>query len=68
MDQLESTTYSFILRVWLEDTSEHAAERVWRGHITHVPSNERRYIRSLDDIVTAVIELIQNLDVRHPRT
>jgi hypothetical protein len=42
---------SFIIKFWLEETTEGERRMVWRGHITHVPSSERRYVRSLDDIL-----------------
>lgn len=54
MDLTESTTQSFIIKIWIEETVQEAGRATWRGHITHVPSNERRYVRDLDD-VTAVI-------------
>jgi hypothetical protein len=42
-----SETHSFIVKLWLEETAEEAGQDVWRGHITHVPSGERRYLKSL---------------------
>ena len=44
MDEIESDTQSFIVKVWVEDHAEEAGHRVWRGHITHVSSNKRRYL------------------------
>jgi len=46
-----STPQSFIIKFWLEETTEGSRPIAWRGHITHVPSGERRYVRSLDDIL-----------------
>ena len=43
---IESGTQSFIIKVWLEDTGEDTARASWRGHITHVPSGEKRYLKS----------------------
>lgn len=55
MADLESTSQSFIVKIWVEETAEEAGEIIWRGHVTHVPSGERRYLRTLDD-VSAFIE------------
>lgn len=46
---VESTTHSFIVKVWLEETAQEAGEATWRGYITHVPG-ERRYLHDLDDV------------------
>jgi hypothetical protein len=50
MDEIESDTQSFIVRVWVEDRAEEAGEGTWRGQITHVSSSERRYLKNLDEI------------------
>jgi hypothetical protein len=46
----EDKTHSFIVKVWLEETASEVNHTVWRGHITHVPSNQRRYIKDLSEI------------------
>jgi len=46
-DSFESVTHSFVVRIWLEEDDR----ATWRGHITHVPSGERRYVERLSDIV-----------------
>lgn len=38
----EPVTHSFIVKVWLEQSSEQT-QPSWRGHVTHVPSGERRH-------------------------
>ncbi len=47
MDVPEAHTHSFVIKVWLEETSEEASQIIWRGHITHVPSGVRRYFQEL---------------------
>ena len=47
--------HSFIVKVWLEETVEEAGRAKWRGHITHVPGGERRYLQSLSGIATFVL-------------
>ena len=50
MDLSESQVHSFIVKLWLESVAEDARRAVWQGHITHVPSGERRYFRDLGEI------------------
>jgi hypothetical protein len=50
MEQTESRTHSFIIKIWLEEEMDEAGRTVWRGHITHVPGGERHYIQELDAI------------------
>jgi hypothetical protein len=55
MDLTESTVHSFIIKLWLEGD---ATPLVWHGHITHVPSGERRYFKKLSGITDFVSEYI----------
>ena len=50
MDEIESEAQSFIVRVWVEERAEKGGRGTWRGHITHVPGGERRYLKNLDEI------------------
>lgn len=62
MSELDSRIHSFIVRVWLEDLSKDAGHSHWRGHITHVPTGEKRYLRELGDIARFVEHCITNCD------
>jgi hypothetical protein len=64
LDILESHTHSFIVKIWLEETAEEAGRATWRGHITHVPGGERRYIGDLDDIPAFVAPYLEGMGVR----
>jgi len=57
-------TISFVIKIWLEETAEEAQGAVWRGHITHVPSGERRYLRDLDDITAFVASYLDGMGVK----
>jgi hypothetical protein len=41
---------SFIVKLWLEEITEETGQMIWRGHITHVPSGDRRYLKTVDEI------------------
>jgi hypothetical protein len=60
----EYAPHSFIVKVWLEETAEEAGRATWRGHITHVPSGERRYIQDLDQIRNFVALYLEEMGVR----
>jgi hypothetical protein len=62
MDPYES--HSFIVKVWLEESFEEAGEATWRGHITHVPGQERRYLHTLDDIVDFIGPYLERMGVK----
>ncbi len=64
MDQFEINTHPFIVKVWLEETAEEAGQAIWRGYITHVPSGERQYISSLDDITLFIGSYLEQMGVR----
>jgi hypothetical protein len=59
----ESNTHSFIVKIWLEETAVEDGQVTWRGHITHVPSREQRYLQDLDDIPLFVIPYLEKLGV-----
>lgn len=50
MDLSEPEIHSFVIKLWLEESVE-GSDVAWRGHITHVPSGERRHLNELGDIV-----------------
>ncbi len=56
--------HSFIVKVWLEETAEEAGRAVWRGHVTHVPSGERRYVRRVDDIAAFILPYLESMGVQ----
>ena len=57
-------THSFIVKIWLEETFEETGKARWRGHITHVPSGERRYLKDLTDIGIFILPYLDAMKVR----
>lgn len=62
-NSFEATTHPFIVKIWLEETAEEAGRAVWRGHITHVPSGERRYLKDLNDISAIIAPYLEEMGV-----
>lgn len=46
----EPEAQTFLIRVWMEDSANGTAGHMWRGHITHLPDEQRRYIQSFAEI------------------
>ena len=57
--EILSSTHSFILKFWLEETSLETKQAVWRGRITHVPSHAQAYVKDLDEVITFINSYIQ---------
>jgi hypothetical protein len=64
MDLIEFNTHSFIVKIWLEEPAENHQKGSWRGHITHVPSGERRYLKSLGGIPAFIVPYLVSMGVR----
>ena len=64
MRRAESLTDSFIVKVWLEGLAEEIGGATWRGHITHVPSGRRRYLRDLEGVTAFIAPYLERMGVR----
>jgi hypothetical protein len=64
MEPTESRTHSFIIKIWLEEDMDEAGRTVWRGHITHVPGGERRYLKQLNDVLAFIMPFLKKMGVR----
>ncbi len=65
MDPLEdSNSQSFIVKVWVEDSAVEGSQGVWHGHITHVPSHERRYLKNLGEIEDFIAPHLEAMGVK----
>ena len=64
MDLIEFNTHSFIVKIWLEEPADDKHKGKWRGHITHVPGGERRYLKSLGEIVAFMVPYMVSMGVR----
>ena len=63
MDLFESSSHSFIVKIWLEEASDEYGPARWRGHITHVPSRQRRYVEDLNSISSFVAPYLEGMGV-----
>lgn len=63
MDEIESEVQSFIVRVWVEECAEEGSRGIWRGHITHVFTGRRLYLKNLDEIGDFIIPHLEAMGV-----
>ena len=63
MDLFETTTHSFIVKVWLEESAHESNQALWRGSITHVLSGKRRYLDDLQDIFAFIASYLEAMGV-----
>jgi hypothetical protein len=59
MDQTESVTHSFVVRIWREENDR----PLWRGSITHVPSGHKRYVQELGEIAAFIARYLDKMDL-----
>ena len=60
---IETKVQSFIVKIWVEETVGKRGEAIWRGHITHVTSGKRRYVKSLKEITNYFRLHLKSIDV-----
>jgi hypothetical protein len=67
MDSSEPEAHSFVIKLWIEEPREGGGVAVWRGHVTHVPSGERRYLKELADILDFIDPYLGGASAPHGR-
>jgi hypothetical protein len=63
---LELEKQSFIIKIWLEQAEQPSSQVKWRGHITHVGTNERRYVESLQDVASFIEKYLASMGAQSP--
>lgn len=64
MDEDGADIQSFVVRIWLEETTAESGRAVWRGHVTHFPGGERRYVQDLDAVSAFIAPYLEDVGVR----
>jgi len=60
MQLFETSTESFIVKIWTSDEQNSAA---WQGQITHVLSGEKQRFNSLDEIERFMLPYLQQIGI-----
>lgn len=61
MDLPETSTHSFVIKIWLEETVAESGVGIWRGRITHVPDGENMLVTQMNDIPNFVAPYLETL-------
>ena len=61
---IEPNTHSFMLKLWLDDKAKETNGAIWRGHLTHIASSERRHFDSLHDVVALIAPYLEQMGVK----
>ena len=64
MSSAEFKVHSFIIKMWLEEDATKNSETIWHGHITHVPSGEKRYLKNLGEIEAFIEPYLKAMGIR----
>ena len=46
----EANIVSFVVRMWKEESTSEEHLAMWRGHITFVPTGDRQYFASINEM------------------
>lgn len=64
LETYETNTRIFIVKIWVEERADGKIKTKWRGHIAHIPSNERRYFSNLFVIILFILPYLKKLGIR----
>lgn len=67
MDHTEGQLHSFIIRLRVYEAADDDKVVRWRGRITHLPTQQRRYVQTLAEINKFIDEYLRQSTIpRHP--
>lgn len=46
----EPQSHTFLIRIWIEGVPQEAGRLSWRGHVTHLPDEERCRVETFEEI------------------
>lgn len=60
----ENNRHVFIVRIWREPREVEGALPEWRGVIESTQDNQRRYLKSLDEIIAFIFPYLEKMGVK----
>jgi hypothetical protein len=66
-ENYEKNTHTFVIKIWLEEMIGKYRLPRWRGHITYIPSGERRYFENLNEITKTIHLYLDRIDTNDNR-
>lgn len=64
MEPIQANTHSFIVKIWVTESTPENSLVTWQGQITHVPSGERRYFTDFGELRAFMTVYLQQLGVK----
>lgn len=64
VDPIESTTQSFVIKIWPTGAIEVADQVEWQGRITHVPSGHAAQLEELNEIGEFIMPYLESIGVK----
>lgn len=63
MDTFDSSTHSFLIRLWVVEQAGGNGHVTWRGQIIHIPSGRRQTLQDLTEIVPFLAPYLAEMGV-----
>ena len=60
-EYVEPKTVSFVVKITMDDGAGQPDEIAWHGRVTHVPSGDGRYIKSLAELAAFIAIYLERL-------
>jgi hypothetical protein len=57
-------SHSFVVKIWTRETEDPCQGRAWRGRVTHVGSQKRRYVQGLLEIPAFLLTYVREMGGR----
>jgi hypothetical protein len=64
MHEQESSSQSFIVKIWIEESSDTGTRSTWRGYIVDVLSGKKRYLKNLNAIPNFIAPYLEDMGVK----
>jgi hypothetical protein len=64
---IQPNTHSFVVKVWLVESSDERVQLAWHGRITHVPSGRSYHFTHVNEISLFVTPYLHQLGIKPTR-
>jgi hypothetical protein len=61
-NKTSESIHSFVIRMWQEEAATGIEKPLWRGHITHFPSERKHHFNQLNQIKEFIILILRDQD------
>lgn len=65
MDLYEANTLVFVVKIWLEESSNEIDHTSWRGHITYLLDGKRKYFQDLEEVTDFIVPYLERMGVKN---